>query len=82
VKHFATPEFWASRAALPAAIRQLADRSFERLERNPSHPALRLKKVGRYWSVRVGLHYRAPLPSGTRTTSSGSGSARMLNMIA
>lgn len=59
MKHFATPEFWASRAALPAAIRQLADRSFERLERDPSHLALRLKKVGRYWSVRVGLHYRA-----------------------
>jgi hypothetical protein len=26
---------------------------------NPRHPSLQLKKVGRFWSVRVGLNYRA-----------------------
>ena len=26
---------------------------------NPRHPSLHFKKVGGYWSVRVGLHYRA-----------------------
>lgn len=29
------------------------------LKQDPHHPALRFKKVGRFWSVRVGLRYRA-----------------------
>jgi hypothetical protein len=28
-------------------------------EGNPKHPSLQLKKVGRFWSVRVGARYRA-----------------------
>jgi hypothetical protein len=37
----------------------LADGGFELLKADPKHPSLHLKKVGRFWSVRVGLHYRA-----------------------
>lgn len=40
-------------------MRYLADRNFELLMLNPKHPSLHLKKVGRYWSVRAGIHYRA-----------------------
>ena len=29
------------------------------LKANPSHPSLHFKKVGRFWSVRVGINYRA-----------------------
>jgi hypothetical protein len=29
------------------------------LRQDSRHPSLHLKKVGRLWSVRVGLHYRA-----------------------
>jgi hypothetical protein len=29
------------------------------LRRHPHHPSLQLKKVGRFWSVRISLHYRA-----------------------
>jgi hypothetical protein len=29
------------------------------LKNDPRHPSLHLKKVGRFSSVRVGLHYRA-----------------------
>lgn len=29
------------------------------LKNNPQHPSLHLKKVGRFWSVRVGIKYRA-----------------------
>ena len=29
------------------------------LKRDPRHPSLQFKKVGRYWSIRVGLRYRA-----------------------
>lgn len=37
----------------------LADKNFELLKSNPSHPSLHLKQVGRFRSVRVGIHYRA-----------------------
>lgn len=40
--------------ALPATTRQLAEKSFELLKADPQHPSL-----GRFWSARVGLHYRA-----------------------
>jgi hypothetical protein len=45
--------------ALPPAIRKLADANYELLKRDPRHPSLQFKKVGRYWSVRIGLRYRA-----------------------
>lgn len=59
MNHYAGPSFWSAYEALPAAVRQLADRNYELLKENPKHPSLHLKKVGRYWSVRVGSHYRA-----------------------
>jgi hypothetical protein len=37
----------------------LADESYRLLLENPRHPALHFKRIGRFWSVRVGLHYRA-----------------------
>jgi mRNA-degrading endonuclease RelE of RelBE toxin-antitoxin system len=59
VKHFAAPSFWECYQKLPPSVQDLANRSFERLKANPQHPSLHLKKVGRYWSVRVGKRYRA-----------------------
>lgn len=58
MKHFATPDFWAQYRQLPAEVQQLADKNFALLKQNLQHSALRLKKVGVYWSARVGLHYR------------------------
>jgi len=29
------------------------------MKANPSHPSLHFKRVGKFWSARVGLHYRA-----------------------
>jgi class 3 adenylate cyclase len=46
-------------AALPDHVQQLADESYKTLKRDPHHPALHFKKVGRFWSVRIGIHYRA-----------------------
>ena len=57
--HHASPSFWEAYDLLPRPIQQLADRKYELLKENPSHRSLNLKRVGRYWSVRVGLHYRA-----------------------
>jgi hypothetical protein len=59
MKHFATPRFWKAYESLPISVQQVADRNYELLKENPFHPSLHFKKVGRYWSVRVGLQYRA-----------------------
>ncbi|HYR21577.1 MAG TPA: hypothetical protein VEP30_01455 [Chthoniobacterales bacterium] len=59
MKRFAAPEFWANYNRLPQVVRELADKKFELLKTEPRHPSLRLKKVRQFWSVRIGLHYRA-----------------------
>ncbi len=59
MKNFASPRFWSHYQALPAEIRGLADKNFDLLRRDPRHPSLRLKKVGVFWSARVGLDHRA-----------------------
>jgi hypothetical protein len=59
LKHFATPQFWFHYRALPPDVQQLADEKFALLRRDPRHSSLRLKKVGIFWSARLGLHYRA-----------------------
>ena len=58
MNHFASPDFWFHYRQLPPEIRDLADKNFEFLKQNLRHPSLRLKKVGVFYSARVGLHYR------------------------
>ena len=59
MRHFASPSFWEAYTSLPENIRTLADKNYELLKKNPRHPSLQFKKVGRFWSVRVGARYRA-----------------------
>ena len=59
MKHHASSKFWELYGALPAEVRELADKSYERLKSDPRHPSLHLKKIGDLWSVRVGAHHRA-----------------------
>jgi hypothetical protein len=59
VKHFASPLFWRAYEQLPANVRSLADKNYALLKDDPKHPSLQFKQIGRYWSVRVGLRYRA-----------------------
>jgi hypothetical protein len=59
VKHRASPRFWACYEALPLDVQLLADRAYEQLKADPRHPSLHLKRIGRFWSVRVGLRHRA-----------------------
>ena len=59
MKHRATSKFWQHYDQLPAKIQSLADANFELLKSNPRHPSLHFKRVGRFWSARVGDHYRA-----------------------
>ena len=59
MKHRATADFWHYHQQLPPDVEKLADRCYKSLKRDPQYPSLHFKKVGRFWSVRVGLHYRA-----------------------
>jgi hypothetical protein len=62
MKHFASPTFWEAYRSLPANVRLLADKNYALLKQNPQHQSLHLKKLGRFWSVRVGI----PLSSAGR----------------
>lgn len=45
--------------ALPSEARSLAVKSYRLWRHDPGHTSLHFKKVGRYWSVRIGRDYRA-----------------------
>ena len=59
MKHHASADFRTCYRALPPSVRDLADQAYERLKGDPRHPSLHFKKVGRFWSVRVGGPRRA-----------------------
>ena len=59
LKHFASSAFWDCYRKLSPSIQELADAHFPLLKENPSHPSLHFKKIGKYRSVRIGIHYRA-----------------------
>jgi hypothetical protein len=40
-------------------VRKLADQAYEHLKHDPHSRGTRLKKVGRFWSARVGSAHRA-----------------------
>ncbi|MBF0468458.1 MAG: hypothetical protein HQK61_06180 [Desulfamplus sp.] len=57
--HRTTDRFWRCFRKLPLAIQKMAEDSFELLKNDPSHPSLHFKKVGKFWSARVSIGYRA-----------------------
>jgi len=59
LKSLAGSDFWQAFNALPPEIQSLARKGFKLWQHNPSHPSLHFKRVGQYWSVRVGIAYRA-----------------------
>jgi len=59
VKHRATPDFWYYYRQLPPHIQALADKCFNLVKEDSYYPSLHFKKVGRFLTVRVGIHYRA-----------------------
>jgi hypothetical protein len=44
---------------LPIATQETANKNFTLLKSDSRHPSLHFKKVGKYYSARVGLSYRA-----------------------
>jgi hypothetical protein len=59
VKYSTTSRFWIGYDALPEEVRTLADKNHKLLKNNPRYPSLPFKKVGKVWSVRVGINHRA-----------------------
>ncbi len=59
MKHTTSKRFWRLYDALPREVQELADKNHELLESDLHHPSLEFKRVKRFWSVRVGLQYRA-----------------------
>lgn len=57
--HKATNRFWEGFENLPEPIQKLAQKNFELLKADAQHPSLHFKKIGQFWSVRIGLNYRA-----------------------
>ncbi len=56
--HRTTARFWRLFDTLPSDVQGVARKNFDLLKRNPAHPSLRFKKVGKFWSARVGLDHR------------------------
>ena len=59
MRHRALPRFWRCYRSLPETVQRLADSSFAQLRTDPQRHSLHFKSVRRFWSVRIGLHYRA-----------------------
>ncbi|MDA0323555.1 MAG: hypothetical protein O2923_12690 [Verrucomicrobia bacterium] len=57
--HRTTDRFWRCYNSLPVEIQRIADRNFELLKADVRHPSLHFKRIGKVWSARVGIHYRA-----------------------
>ena len=57
--HRTTRRFWNCLECLPEAVQTAARENFELLKEDPAHPSLHFKRVGKFWSARVGLAYRA-----------------------
>ncbi len=58
-RSLALPRFWDLYDRLPEQIQSQADKQYALFSENPSHPSLRFKQVGPFWSVRVSYSYRA-----------------------
>ena len=59
MKHIAVKSFREMFDELPTDTQNIAKRAFELLKSNSQHPSLHLKKVKEYWSIRIGVKYRA-----------------------
>lgn len=59
MNHRAVTRFWECYRSLPGDVQSLADQANALMVADERHPSIQLKKVGQFWSARVGLHYRA-----------------------
>lgn len=57
--HRTTRRFWKCFQELPLTVQKVAKENFSLLKRDPRHPSLHFKRVGKFWSARIGLDHRA-----------------------
>ena len=57
--HKTTKRFWKTYWKLNPRIRSLADKAFDLLKTTPTHPSLQFKRVGKLYSARIDISYRA-----------------------
>ena len=57
--HRTTDRFWKCFDKLPIPVQNIAKKNFQLLKTNPQHPSVHFKKIGDFWSARVGLNHRA-----------------------
>ena len=57
--HKTTTRFWKLFETLPQSVQEIAKKNFNILKTNPLHPSLQFKRVGNFWSVQIGINYRA-----------------------
>jgi hypothetical protein len=57
--HRTTPQFWQRFDNFPEEVQKLARKNFQLLKQDSKHPSLQFKLLGKHWSARVGLNYRA-----------------------
>jgi len=78
--HRTTDRFWKSFDNLPATVQKIARQNFQLLRENPWHPSLHFKKVGQFWSARVGINHHGYWRLRMLTITFGFGLVRMTNM--
>jgi hypothetical protein len=59
LSHRAGRRFWRAFSELPSDVQKIARENYDLLKSTPKHPSLHFKRVGRFWSVRVGSSHRA-----------------------
>jgi len=57
--HRTTRRFWEYLDALPEPVQKTARKNFQLLKRDPWHPSLHFRRIGKFWSARVGINHRA-----------------------
>jgi len=57
--HKATARFWRLFNRLPENLQEKAKRNFDLIKKESLYPSLHFKKVGNFWSARVGISHRA-----------------------
>jgi hypothetical protein len=70
MSHHTTTDFWACYNQLPDSVRKRADANYDLLKTDSHHPSLHFKRVGKLWSVRVGIAF-----------GSGSGQRRRTDLV-
>lgn len=59
MKSSTSPDFWKAYKTLDTEIKEKIKNTFKLWEINPRHPSLRFKKIGKIWSIRIDMNYRA-----------------------